>query len=414
MNLYRSLLWWLALAVLGALAWHWFSQDLGDVVVRFRGLTYTTTLAFFVVAWIALWLALWALWWLLGLPLRAWRRHARTQARNRLVSGLEALHQGRWARAGGLLAKAAEEPDVRTVALQGARRAAAGAGDLEAAARHQAALAEHEPMAAALDSAERLMGEARADEALSVLAVPTVPLPPRGLRLQAEALAAVGRAGEALGLLPAMRREQAADADALAALELRYTAAALAQASQADALLQRWRALAPKAAMEPALVAAFARRAVSLGLEDEALQALAGALDAHWDESLARLHGELPAGRTELRLARAEAWLAAHPASPGLLLALGQLSRAAQAWGKAEDFLHRALAQGAGADAWEALGELFATRGDDRAALAFANALRVARGDAPLALTGRSLREQIAAEAVAEHRNEHGLPLLPR
>ena len=40
MNLYRSLLWWLALAVLGALAWHWFSQDLGDVVVRFRGLTY--------------------------------------------------------------------------------------------------------------------------------------------------------------------------------------------------------------------------------------------------------------------------------------------------------------------------------------------------------------------------------------
>ncbi len=414
MNLYRSLLWWLALALLGALAWHWFSQDLGDVVVRFRGLTYTTTLAFFVVAWIALWLGLWALWWLLGLPLRAWRRHARTQARNRLVSGLEALHQGRWARAAGLLGKAAEEPDVRAVALQGARRAAAGAGDLEAAARHQSALAEHDPMAAALDSADRLLADGRADDALAALTLPTLPLPPRGLRLQAEALAAVGRAGEALGLLPAMRREQAADADTLAALELRYCADALAQSAQADALLQRWRALAPKAALQPTLAAAFARRAVALGLEDEALQALADALDAHWDESLARLHGELPAGRTELRRARADAWLVAHPASPGLLLALGQLSRAAQAWGQAEDFLHRAIAQGAGAEAWEALGELFATRADERAALAFANALRVGRGEPPLALAGRSLRDQIAAEAVAEHRNEHGLPLLPR
>ena len=131
MNLYRSLLWWLALAVLGALGWHWFSQDLGDVVVRFRGLTYTTTLAFLVVAWALLWFGLWTLGWLLGLPLRAWRRHARTQARNRLVSGLEALHQGRWARAAGLLGKASEEDDVRTVALQAARRAALGAGDHE-------------------------------------------------------------------------------------------------------------------------------------------------------------------------------------------------------------------------------------------------------------------------------------------
>ena len=61
MKLYRNLLLWLALALLGALAWHWFSQDLGDVVVRFRGLTYTTTLAFAVAAWIALWFLLWAL-----------------------------------------------------------------------------------------------------------------------------------------------------------------------------------------------------------------------------------------------------------------------------------------------------------------------------------------------------------------
>ena len=115
MNLYRSLLLWLALAVLGALGWHWFSQDLGDVVVRYRGLTYTTTLAYFVLAWGLLWFALWALWWLLRLPFKAWRRHAHALARNRLVSGLEALHQGRWQRAEQLLAKAATETPLRRI-----------------------------------------------------------------------------------------------------------------------------------------------------------------------------------------------------------------------------------------------------------------------------------------------------------
>ena len=106
MNLYRSLLWWLALAVIGALAWTWFAEDLGDVVIRFRGWTATTTLAYFLVAWGLAWFALWALWWLLRLPLRAWRRRARQLARNRLVSGFEAFHQGRWQRAESLAAKA--------------------------------------------------------------------------------------------------------------------------------------------------------------------------------------------------------------------------------------------------------------------------------------------------------------------
>ena len=131
-------------------------------------------------------------------------------------------------------------------------------------------------------------------------------------------------------------------------------------------------------------------------------------------ENLATLFGTLPPGRDGTRLPRAEGWLAAHPNSPALLLALGRLCRAQQLWGKAEDFLHRALAQGAGADAWEELGHVYAAQDDARAQLAYANALRATRSEAPLALTGRSLREQIADRAVAEQRNEPGLPLIPR
>ncbi|WP_146907536.1 heme biosynthesis protein HemY [Arenimonas daejeonensis] len=416
MNLYRQLVWWLLLAVAGALAWHWFSQDLGDVVVRFRGLTYTTTLAYFVLAWGLLWFSLWALWWLLRLPLRAWQRHARQQARNRLVSGLQALHQGRWARAESLLVKAADETDLRTAALIGAHQAASARGDVEAAARHQAALLEHEPQAAALEQASRLASLGRHDDTLAALSGLTGALPPRALLLQARALAATGRAHDAQVQLNTLRREQTLPADALAALERELCAAALTQAPQADSLLQRWNAMPQRLQQTPDVTAAFARRAAQLGLDEPGHQAVAETLDAQWDESLVALYGQLPGGCDGgPRLTRAEGWLAAHAASPALLLALGRLCRGQQLWGKAEDYLHRALAQGAGADAWEALGDVCTAQNDaNRAQLAYANALRMGRSETALPLGGRGLREQIADQAVAELRNEHGIPQLPR
>ena len=412
MNLYRSLLWWLALAALGALGWSWFAQDMGDVVVRFRGLTYTTTLAYFVIAWGLLWFALWGLWWLLKLPIQAWRRHARQQARNRLVSGLEALHQGRWQRAESLLARAAEDETVRTPALLAARRAAVAAGNVEGAALHQAALLAHDPSSAALEQATLLADQGRHDDVLSALSTLAAPLPPRALVMQARAMAATGRAQDATAHLTVLRREQTLPTDQLAALELELAAAALEQA-QADTLLQRWNAHPLRLQQAPAVAAAFARRATQLGFEKPGAEALADAIDAQWDVSLVAVYGQLRAGRDTPRLARAEAWLPDHGSSPALLGTLGRLYFEQQQWAKAEGYLHRALAQGAGAEAWEALGDTLVAQNDSaRAALAYANALRVARGEAPLNLDGRSLREQIADQAVAELRNEHGIPQL--
>ena len=412
MNLYRSLLWWLALAALGALGWSWFAQDMGDVVVRFRGLTYTTTLAYFVMAWGLLWFALWGLWWLLQLPVQAWRRHARQQARNRLVSGLEALHQGRWQRAESLLAKAAQDDGVRTPALLAARRAAFAAGNVEAAALHQAALLAHDAPTAALEQATQLAEQGRHEDVLAALTTLAAPLPPRALVLQARAMAATGRAQDATAHLNTLRREQTLPPEQIAALELDLAAAALEQA-QADTLLQRWNAHPLRLQQAPRVAAAFARRATQLGFEKPGADALADAIDAHWDEGLVALFGQLRAGRDTPRLARAEAWLPDHGSSPGLLVTLGRLYFEQQQWAKAESTLHRALAQGAGADAWEALGDTLVAQNDPaRASLAYANALRVARGETPLNLDGRTLREQIADQAVAELRNEHGIPQL--
>jgi HemY protein len=86
--------------------------------------------------------------------------------------------------------------------------------------------------------------------------------------------------------------------------------------------------------------------------------------------------------RVEQRRATVERWLGDHPSSPALQMGLARLARAQGDWPAAEAALHRAIAQGAGADAWEELGHGLAAQGDDALARqCYANALRAARGE---------------------------------
>ena len=415
MSAFRTLLWWLLLAALGALAYELLARDVGELVLRWHGVTATTTVAFALAAWALLWFAAWVLWTLLRLPFTAWQRLAQAQARKRLANGFIALHEGRESRAVALLDKAAEDPEAEVMARLLAREAALRRGDFATAAQQQNALAAREPLAAALGSAELLLARGDARAALEALQPwhERSTLPPRGLRLRGAALLASGRAAEALPLVGILSREPEADAAALAQLEREWSAAALAQAAHADELQQRWQALSPAQRGHAEVLRAYAARAGELGLETEAAEALAGALEHEWDDSLLAPYAALPAPREDARLARAQGWLAAHADSAALALALGRLALRAGELGQAEEILARAIALGAGAPAWEELGHAFTAREDSaRAQLAYANALRVQRGLPALPLGGRSLREQIAAEAMAEQRDALGYPRL--
>jgi HemY protein len=313
-----------------------------------------------------------------------------------LLTGLTALQQGRWARAESLLLKAADEPEARALALSAARDAALGRADAVAAATHQAALAGHDPLAAALHSADRLLDRNQPVEALAALQphADKNALPPRGLWLQAQALAASGRAQEAFERLAMLRQEQALSGDELQTLETQLATAALAESVDADAFRQRWNDLPARLHEAPAALLAYARRATGLGLEDQAAAVLAEAIERCWDASLVEGYGLLPIGRDPAaRQARAEAWLGVHADDPALLLCLARIDSAQGAWTRAEERLHRALAHGGGADAWEALGRVCSAQNQSAGAeLAYANALRVQRGEASLAWSGRSLR----------------------
>ena len=414
MNLFRNLLFWNVLALVGALVAQLLVQDPGYVLVRYRGNDYSTTLAAALLIGLAALVVAWLLWKVLTAPFVALRRRREKAGRARLTDGLDALHQGHWSRAEKLLAQAAEHDDVAAIARVGAARAATARGDAAAVAQHLDALAVQHPSARAVAVADLALASGRAAEALAALdAAHAQPLPPRGVALRAQALAALGRSGEAYGLIGPLRQQQAFPAERLAVLEAQWAEAALREAADANELADRWEALPKSLKSDPAAVAAYAERATALRWDEAAAKSLEQALDTRWDESLAALYGRLPIGRLDARRGNAERWLQAHPASPGVLLTLARLNQAQGQWPQAEAYLHRALAQGAGSEAWEELGHGFAQSGDEaHARLSYANALRAARGDAISELPGRDLRQQIHDQAVVEERDEHGVPRL--
>ena len=414
MSLFRSILFWLVLAVLGALLAQVLLQDPGYVLVRYRGTDYTTTVAAGVGILIALMLGLALVWMLLRLPFRAWNRHRKRQARAKLTDGLVAYERGEYSRAEQLLKQAADAGDAEAVARTQAARAALARGDDAAATALADAFGERHHAARAMLRAEQALAVGKPDDALAALDAPQAqPLPPRGLALRAEALEAAGRAFDAYGLVGALRQQQAMRPARLDALQARWAAQSLEQASDANALADRWDALPANLRTDASVVGAYATRAAAMNWDEAATRSLEHALDAHWDEDLAGLYGRLPVSRLEHRRGQIDRWLGAHPSSPGLLLASAQVAQAQGQWMQAEGVLHRAIAQGAGAPAWEALGDGAAKLGDEqRARLAYANALRSQRGEAPLDLPGRDLRQQIADTAAIEERDEHGMPRL--
>lgn len=417
MKPFRTVVMLLLLLLAGVLAAQWMAatdRDLGEVFVRFGGYDLHTNVPRALLSLVLVAAALWIAWRLLSLPFRAWSRHRRKQARARLIDGLDALHAGYWQKAEKLLERASEDAEVGAVARAAAVRAAQARDDDAAVQRHLLALRERSVQAHAITAAQIAIDAGRPQEALAVLdAAEAQPLPPRGLALRADALAGTARAGEAYGLLGALKQQQALAPAAFDALEVRLAAQSLREAADPNVLAERWEVLTKPLRLQPSVVAAYAERAAALRWEDAATRSIEQALESRWDENLVALYGRLPVGKLDSRRASAQHWLHAHPSSPALLVTLGRLARQQGQWTAAQEFLHRAVAQGAGAEAWEELAIGFNEAGDTASAQqCHANAVRAARGDLPVKLPVRDMRQEIHDAAVVEERDAHGVPRL--
>lgn len=392
MKPFQSLVVLLLAVALGVIASQWLGteqlRDFGEVIYRAGGNDYRSTVPQVALMVLVALLVLWLLWSLLASPFRAWGRYRRKQGRVRLIDGLLAHEQGHWLRAEKTLDSAAEDKEVTSVALITAVRSAQARDDDGAVNQYLQRLAVDDPGSHALIQAERLLAQERPVDAINALDVASIqPLPPRGLWLRTEALARAERAHEAYGQLGALRKQKVLPDAAVAELEIRLAAQSLLEAGDVNALAAQWEATPKALRSDPDVVSAYALRAVALDWEEPALLNLEQALDTRWDESVVTLYGQMPVERLATRQANLQRWLASQPSSPALLLALGRIATRQGDAALAEEYLHRAIAAGAGPAAWEALGELFTDRGEPAlAAQSYANALRQQRGDDSIAL----------------------------
>jgi len=378
-----------ALGVVGA---QWLgTSDLrqyGEVIFRHGGTDYRSTLPQMVLLALVVLLVLWLLWNLIASPFRAWGRYRRRQGRVRLVDGLQAYEHGQWQRAEKLFDDAAQDQEVTAVALANAARSARARGDDAASQAYLQRLAAADATSQALLRAEQLLADDRPVDAINTLDAGNLqPLPPRGLWLRGEALARAGRAYEAYGQLGALRQSKVLPADALTTLEARLAAQALLEAADVNALAAQWDAMPKTLRSDPSVVSAYAARAVALDWDEPALLALEQALDQRWNEDLVELYGTLPASRLATREANLARWHRDHGSSAALLLAQGRVALAQGRDEEADVLLHEAIANGAGASAWEAMGASLLARGETvLAAQCLANALREQRGERSVAL----------------------------
>lgn len=415
---YRYLLIALALGLAGAAAAWLIGRDPGLVLIERGDWRVETTLAFAVAALIGAGLLLAALVALVRWPLRAWERRQRRRALTRLGQGLRACLEGRLERAANQFTVAGTHPEIAECALLAAGDAARARGDaaLLATLADRFAVMRGAAGVATVLRAEAAMAEGRNDAVIAELAAAEAAgdLPPAAAHLYARALTAAGRAREALPLVSRLggrRTLPASEHELLAATTL---AAAVSQTSDRVSLGSLWAGMSRAERARPTVVSALAARAVALGAGAEFLDEVEGVVNHGFSEAAIRAWATMPGGEPEQRRLRVDRWLASHPASPGLRLARARMNRLGGHWAEAEDDARQALANGAGADAWEELGAGYAGQGDmARAARAYANALAVARGEAVAPLLARIGDGDVSSAPATELRNEHGMPLLP-
>jgi HemY protein len=409
------------LAALAAFGWYWIAADPGYVLVRIRGWEAQTTVLTAAVIVILAAVVIVALWRLVMWPIGAAGRRQRRLSRKRLHAGLVYLAEGHDAAAERALRRASHHGPQRGAALLAAARAAARRGDEHAARELLDNASASVPLAALSERARLARRAGRPQEAIALLAprAGRDRLPPSGWLELVKASVAAGEPARARAALKPLREGDALAASDQDALETRVLVATIEATRDGAQLKALWGSLSKAERRRPEVVDAYARRAADFGQSMAAMGEIEAALKRQWSPRLVATWGELDDEDVQARLHRAESWLDKHPDDPALLSTLGRLSARLDMWGKAREYLDRALTLRPGATTWEALGEVYAGQGNVlMAQRCYRNALRMLRHEPvePLPDGGEeSVPTPTPAEAPASSetaRDAHGLPYL--
>ncbi len=360
-----------------------FRQDPGTVVVQFQGWQLETSL---LVALLAVALAGLVLWLLLRLwfaPARLAQGLGQRQQRRLETEGYLALQEGDWARAEKLLARAGRNQQVHYLA---AARSAFLQQHEQDGERYLALVDDRKRyhFSTELARAEALVQQQHYPEAIEKLNRLRRKRPghPRILQLLLQAHQAQGNFRAIQDLSRSLRKRGLLQDGQLQQLEDSLLTRDLYGAESPEALEQAWSGLSRQQRRNPALIQAWAVKALEFGQYETVEKRLRKAIEQQWNADLVQVWGQLQGDQLSRVIQRGEQWLQQHPEDPALLQALGRLCLKARLWGKAREYLEAALARRPEPDTWRLLGELAeAWHADDVALACYRNALLLEAGE---------------------------------
>ena len=359
-----------AVLVFGGLLGLFMARDPGYLVLAYDGAVLETSLWFGLLLLLAAYVAVRLLLIVLGRLLRgkgrfkAWRARAAQRQTNR---GLLLLEEGDWPQAKRLLINAAGDVAAPAINYLNAARAAhqIGAFDERDQLLSQAKQQDSKAApAAGLAGADLRMAAGQWRQALASLR-----------ELQALApkhpgvLERLWRCHEALEdwqalieLAPALRKANAADAEALNAMERQAWRRRLATADGLKVWEKRPKAL--KDDSDLALSAALGGQAAGDSAGAESL--LREALRRNWRDDLVNLYGQIKSPAPDRQLATAEGWLEERPDDGELLLTAGRLALMNADWPKAQRYFEASLGHNPRPECRAELGRLLIALGQIR------------------------------------------------
>ncbi len=292
---------------------------------------------------------------------RVRRRGEKGQAA--MLAALQALFEGRYARAEKSAGKAHKLGHAQALTALIAARAAGEMGETERRDRWLARADGEDAKARGARlavQASLLLDERRYDAALGVLRELSASEPKR-ISTQRMLMKAHQRLGhwDEVRRLAASLGKRGALAE-VAATQLRITAqieALRQRAGDAAGLAECWQRTDDKRDARVARIAA--QLFIAGGDCRRAHEILAAALEAEWNEDLILLCAECPGADTLAQIERAEKWLQSRPRDRALLLTLGRLCLAQELWGKAQRYLEASLSEEPSRSAHVALAQLY-------------------------------------------------------
>jgi HemY protein len=300
----------------------------------------------------------------LPLHVRAFRERRRGEnGHAAMLSALQALFEGRYARAEKSAAEAYELGEAPALSALIAARAAAELRQLERRDQWLARAESHDAdarQARLAVQASLLLDDRRYEEALETLEELSESGPKR-ISIQRMLMKAHQRLGhwDEVRRLAAALGKRGVLAE-VAATQLRIAAeieALRQQAGDAARLAACWQRIEDK--LDARVARTAAQLFIALGEFQRAREIVAAALEAEWGEELVLLYGECRGTGVLAQIERAENWLKSRPRDRALLLTLGRLCMQQELWGKAQSYLEASLSEEASRSAHVALAQLF-------------------------------------------------------